>query len=266
MRQIMINGCNVAYEEHGTGQNTVLFLHDLFFTRRSFTQQIIDLRDRYRCIALDLRGHGGSEVTSAGFELETLAHDVNQFIDINRFGSCHLVGAGLGGVVAVKAALDRPERTSSLTIIGSALGTSSDSDARALKSRRLHIKLFGTRFASNKILRRAFSSAYLNHPDHKEQISHWRREFLKLDRRAIPDAISAYLSRPCLVDELYRLRHQTLIIGGVDDTVVTQDDLTQAHNLIDRSRLIRVPKAGHAVHIERPAAINPALLDFLRSP
>ncbi len=105
MPHLMINGCNVAYEEHGTGTNTILFLHDLFFNGRSFNQQIIALRDRYRCITLDLRGHGESLVSSEGFELESLAHDVNQFIDVQRFGACHLVGAGLGGAVAVKAAI-----------------------------------------------------------------------------------------------------------------------------------------------------------------
>ncbi len=265
MPQIMINGCNVAYEEHGTGQNTVLFLHDLFFCRRSFTQQIVALRDRYRCITLDLRGHGDSKVSSEGFELGTLAHDVNQFIDVNRYGACHLVGAGFGGAVAVKAALERPERASSLTLIGSALGTSTDEDARALKTRRLHIKLFGMRFAVKALLRRSFSQAFLAHPDQTEQVTHWRREFLKLDRRAIPSAISAYLARPRLIEELYLLRQPTLILGGHDDTVVSADDFTHTDNMINRSHLLRIPDAGHAVHIEKPNAVNRALLEFLRS-
>ncbi len=265
MPHLMINGCNVAYEEHGTGTNTILFLHDLFFNGRSFNQQIIALRDRYRCITLDLRGHGESLVSSEGFELESLAHDVNQFIDVQRFGACHLVGAGLGGAVAVKAALSRPERTSSLSLIGSALGYSAPDDVRVLKSRRLHIKLFGMRFAMKGLVRRAFSSGFISDPSQTEQLNHWRREFMKLDRRAIPSVISAYLARPPLLEELYKLRHPTLVIGGDLDSVVPADDFTIARNMIDGAQLVKIADAGHSVHIEKPNSVNPALLEFLRS-
>ncbi len=265
MPQIMINGCNVAYEEHGTGTNTVLFLHDLFFNGRCFNQQIIALRDRYRCITLDLRGHGDSLVSAAGFELDTLAHDVNQFIDVKRYGSCHLVGAGFGGAVAVKAALDRPERTSSLTLIGTALGDSTLEDSRLLRSKRLHIKLFGMRFVTKGLMRRAFSAQFINDSSQKEQLNHCRREFLKLDRRAMPNAISAYLARPPLLEELYKLRHPALIVGGSHDSVISSDDFTQAQNMIDGARLTKIADAGHSVHIEKPNSVNPALLEFLRS-
>ena len=165
----------------------------------------------------------------------------------------------------MKAALERPERASSLTVIGSALGSSTQEDERALKSRRLNIKLFGMRFSLKSLLRRTFSHAFLSDPAHEEQINHWRREFLQLDRRVIPNAISAYLARPRLIEDLYKLRHATLIVGGTADAVVSADDFTQADNMIDRSRLLRVPDAGHSVHIERPNSVNPALLEFLRS-
>ncbi len=265
MPQIMINGCNVAYEEHGTGQNTIVFLHDLFFNGRSFTQQIIALRDRYRCITLDLRGHGQSVVSSAGYALDTLAHDVSQLIDINRYGSCHLIGAGFGGTVAVKAALDRPEQIASLTVIGSALGNSTSDDIRSLRTRRLHIKLFGLRFVARAILRRTFSQSYLTDADLTEQIAHWRNEMLMLDRRALPKVIGAYLARPSLTEALYAVRQPTLILGGQQDAVVTPDDFTHANNMISGSRLLRIPDAGHAVHIEKPNAVNPALLEFLKN-
>lgn len=265
MPQLMINGCNMAYEEHGTGQNTVLFLHDLFFNGRSFNQQIVALRDRYRCITIDLRGHGASAVSSEGFGLEALAHDVNQFIDVKRFGACHLVGAGYGGTVAVKAALERPERTMSLTLIGSALGESTKTDTTTLKQRRLQIKLFGMRFATPAILRRAFSHEYLHDPVHKGLIDHFRRELRQLDRHVIPRAISAYLARPPLLDELYRIRQPALIVGGTRDTVVSADDFSQLDNMIDRSTLVQVKDGGHAVHIEKPNSFNPQLLEFLRS-
>ncbi|MFK8029714.1 MAG: alpha/beta fold hydrolase [Gammaproteobacteria bacterium] len=265
MPQMIINGCKIAYEEHGTGQNTVLFLHDLFFNGRSFNQQILALRDRYRCVTLDLRGHGESEIDSNAFGLENLAHDVVQFINVQRYGACHIVGAGFGGTVAVKATLERPERTNSLTLIGSALGTSTPIDSNVLKQRRLQIKLFGMRFVTSGLLRRAFSPEYLQAEAHTAQIEHFRRELRSLNRHTLPRAISAYLARPPLLDELYKIRQPALIVAGERDAVVSQDDITQAHNLLDHPTLIRIRDGGHAVHIEKPKSFNPRLLEFLQS-
>ncbi|MEM7081439.1 MAG: alpha/beta hydrolase [Pseudomonadota bacterium] len=263
MPEIAINGCNVAYEEHGTGLNTVVFLHDLFFNGRCFNQQILALRDRFRCITIDLRGHGESRVTAEGYALDTLAHDVTQFIDVKRFGACHVVGAGFGGTVAARAALTRPSLIKSLTLIGTSLNTCSDRDLQALKSRRLHIKLFGLRFVTKSLLRRAFSPAFLNDPNNKEVLQHWQREFLKLDRRELPHAIAAYMVRPRLLDALYTLKLPTLILGGDSDSVVTPDDLMQVDNRLAHSALEILTDTGRAAHIEKPNTLNPFLLEFL---
>lgn len=261
----MINGCNLAFAEHGTGKNTVLFVHDLFFTGQSFHQQILALRDRYRCVTLDLRGHGQSEVCASDFSLNALSEDVNQLISTQQYGACHLVGAGYGGVIAVKAALEHPERVNSLTLIGSSLGQSCAKDIQSLTQRRLQIRLFGLRFVVPALMRRAFSPEFIEDPRNATQVNHFKLEFRKLDRYELPRCISGYLSRPSLLDDLYKLKQPSLIVGGTRDSVLSRDDLTLARNRLEPSRLLLIEDSGHSVHIEKANEFNTELQEFLRS-
>jgi len=185
----MINGCNTYFEEHGTGENTVIFLHDLFFNNRMFNQQMIALRDRYRCVLLDLRGHGASKVSSGGYSSRAQADDIGQFIDVQRYGSCHLIGCGLGGNAALQTALYHLDAVRSLTLINTTLDDVPELDARFLKSKALQLKLFGPRFVSKSLLKRSFSSKFLQTSSNREQIKNLKRDFLKMDRRSIAQAL-----------------------------------------------------------------------------
>ena len=54
MPNVMINGCNYYYEEHGTGAHTVVFAHGLLLSGRVYHNQVVALRDRFRCLKHNL--------------------------------------------------------------------------------------------------------------------------------------------------------------------------------------------------------------------
>jgi pimeloyl-ACP methyl ester carboxylesterase len=76
------------YEERGEGQ-PILFIHGLWCSGRFFKNQISFLGERYRTIAIDMRGHGRSSHVHHGHTCENYANDVNKFI----------VGLGLENVI-----------------------------------------------------------------------------------------------------------------------------------------------------------------------
>ncbi|MCB0697724.1 MAG: alpha/beta fold hydrolase, partial [Chitinophagaceae bacterium] len=55
------NGCNVAYIDEGKGDKTLLFVHGLATYAQTWAFNIEALKDRYRCIAIDLPGNGYSD-------------------------------------------------------------------------------------------------------------------------------------------------------------------------------------------------------------
>ncbi len=205
MPQLMINDCTMHYEEHGTGQNTVLFLHGLFMNSHMFNQQMVALRDRFRCVMVDLRGQGSSSAPLHGYDLKAVASDVIQFINVRRYGSCHIVGASMGGILGMYIAIEQPKLVQSLTLLGSTAEQSPSEDRRKLKARSLKIKLFGMRFAMPGIMNSLFSHEFLNNPANKAVTSHWRTEILKTSRRSIVKVIAGVLQRKGIFDQLFKI-------------------------------------------------------------
>ena len=74
------NGADIYYEEHGTGSETIVFAHGLLWSGRMFGKQVHAFQDRYRCITFDFRGQGQSEITSSGYDMDTLTEDAAALI------------------------------------------------------------------------------------------------------------------------------------------------------------------------------------------
>lgn len=92
------NGVQIYYEEKGSGQ-PVLFVHGLWGTCRYFYHQLGWFGERYRAIALDLRGHGRSSMTLSGQTVPTYAKDLLTFMDTLGLQDVVLVGWSMGSFV-----------------------------------------------------------------------------------------------------------------------------------------------------------------------
>jgi non-heme chloroperoxidase len=82
--------CELYYEEEGSGQ-PIIFIHGMWLTSRFFCRQRPYFAERYRFIALDLRGHGRSEKVLHGHTVPIQTRDLHELIH----------GLGLEDVVLV---------------------------------------------------------------------------------------------------------------------------------------------------------------------
>src|SRR3977135_2981564 len=71
------DGVRLHYLEAGAG-STLVLVHGIPQTAEQFKFQIEDLGDRYRMIALDLRGHGESDKPDFGLKIHRLAQDLRE--------------------------------------------------------------------------------------------------------------------------------------------------------------------------------------------
>ena len=71
------DGVRLHYLEAGAGKPLIL-VHGFSQSAEQFKFQIEGLRDRYRVIALDLRGHGESEKPNFGLKIHRLAEDLRE--------------------------------------------------------------------------------------------------------------------------------------------------------------------------------------------
>lgn len=115
------DGLRLSYVELGTGEGVpLILLHGYTDNSRSWSLPAPFLGER-RILALDLRGHGGSEVPACCYGLDSLAHDLEGFMDAMGIERADLVGHSLGAMTAAVFAATRPERVNRLVLVSAAL-------------------------------------------------------------------------------------------------------------------------------------------------
>jgi pimeloyl-ACP methyl ester carboxylesterase len=114
---IELNGQRVEYLEQGSGE-TVVLLHSTGASSGQWRRLAAELGDRFRVIAPDLCGYGGSGPWQGEGEISLAAEAARVAALIEHLGSpVHLVGHSFGGAVALRLAQDRPELLKSLVAI-----------------------------------------------------------------------------------------------------------------------------------------------------
>ncbi|TDC78398.1 alpha/beta fold hydrolase [Micromonospora sp. KC606] len=264
MTKIDINGASLAYDDLGSG-STVVLLHAGIADRRMWRGQLPALAERHRVVALDLRGYGDSALPP-----EPFAHhdDVVGLLDALGVERAALVGCSFGGAVAVDTALAHPERVSALALLGTAVSGNEWSE----ETEDLWERLVGevdpedlTASAAGEV--RFWVVGPSRAPgDVDPELVAFAEE---MDHRALASelALSAVEIEeldPPAIDRLGELRLPVLVTAGADDV----RDIARLADRIAAEvpgavRLPDVPDAAHLLPLERPEAVNAALLNFL---
>jgi pimeloyl-ACP methyl ester carboxylesterase len=95
----------------------IVFVHGALMGRSVWRPQVDALSTRYRCVTVDLPGHGTQR--DRAFDLDAAVAGVVRAIDEEAGGRAILVGLSLGGYVAMTVAGRHPERVRGLVIAGS---------------------------------------------------------------------------------------------------------------------------------------------------
>jgi pimeloyl-ACP methyl ester carboxylesterase len=108
--RVRARGIEFHYAEAGSGEDVVLCLHGWPQHWYEWRHLMPALADRYRVIALDLRGFGWSEAPADGYEKENLATDVLAVLDALGIERAKLVGHDWGGWIGFLLCLREPDR------------------------------------------------------------------------------------------------------------------------------------------------------------
>lgn len=263
MPTLSINGARLYYEEQGQGPETLVFGHGLLWSGAMFRAQVEALQDRYRCITLDWRGQGRSEVTAGGYDMDSLTEDAAALIEHLNAAPCHYVGLSMGGFIGMRLAIRRPELLKSLTL----METSADPEpAQNVPRYRLLGwigRLFGFRLTAGPVMAIMFGQEFIHDPARAEERRYWRERLIANDRVGILRALDGVINRQGVYDQLDRLALPTLIVVGDQDVATTPDKARRIHARIAGSQLVIIPGAGHSSSVEKPAMVTAALESFL---
>jgi len=107
---------DLAYDQFGAAGPPVLILPGLLGSARNWTSIARQLADTHRVFALDLRNHGRSPWAET-MSFDEMADDVAAFIERHHLSPATVVGHSLGGKVAMRLALPRPDLVERLVVV-----------------------------------------------------------------------------------------------------------------------------------------------------
>jgi pimeloyl-ACP methyl ester carboxylesterase len=211
----------------------VVFVHGLAASSRVWQGQAERLRDTYRIVRSDLRAHGESESTSAPCTRSDLAADLARVLDGLAIDRAFVVGHSAGGVIAMHAALEHPERVRGLVLVGTASECNDKTAAWYQSTARIAREEGGAKAV--------------------------KAMGLRSDGAPVPDGAGfaelalamCTLNREPLTERLRELNTPTLIIVGEKDFLGVGGSVILSR-AIRGSELEIVPGRGHGIYIEDP--------------
>jgi pimeloyl-ACP methyl ester carboxylesterase len=206
-----------------------------------------------RVVTFDHRGTGESDAPAGPYDVDRLAADLDSVLGAADARRGHLVGAGLGGSVALRYARDRQPR--SLSLLGTAPGDAVD--AEALDDCYPADPSDGD--ALRATLGSLFSAAFREaNPELCDRIVDWRRaeDAGPTARRAQAAAARGFEPGP-----LYELTTPAFVLRGQADPVVDRKAVESLARDLPRGRFESVV-GRRLAHAESAPAVNDALLDF----
>lgn len=113
-------GLTVAYCDEGKSSEVILFLQGLGSGIPLWSENIRVLRKRYRCIAVDLPGHGFSDKGSFIYSMAFYADTVIRFLEFLNLRCITLAGHSMGSQIAMHVAMQRADLVDKLICVSPA--------------------------------------------------------------------------------------------------------------------------------------------------
>lgn len=254
------DGLSLYYELKGSGE-PLLLLTGLGGTCRSWTHQLMDFAASYLVIAIDPRGAGRSTVPSAPYGTSDMAADAIAVLDALGIGSAHVLGLGLGGMVAQRLALDWSERVAAL-ILACSFARTDVYTRRLFETWAELLPVLGWERLGRLMSLWTFTPRFFeDRPDELDRLEAERRWHNQSPQayRAQVDA----LLRHDTEGELAHISSPTLVLVGEEDIETPLRFARVLADGIPGAELRVLPQTGHRLHIETPDLFNRAVLDFL---
>jgi pimeloyl-ACP methyl ester carboxylesterase len=175
-------------------------------------------------------------------------------------GALVLCGASMGGMVAMEAARQAPERVAGLALLGT---NPRPETPEMFRLRESAIGMFERGDARELI---EFNSVFAFHPAQAADKALLRR-YVELVLDAGVDQLvrqnRAVMHRPDARRHLGALRCPVLVLCGDGDRLTAPDCSQEIADLVPQAELHFLPQCGHMLTMEKPALVNTALLDWL---
>ncbi|WP_429841782.1 alpha/beta fold hydrolase [Brevibacillus sp. FIR094] len=249
----------------------LLLLHGIRNTKLLFAPILPALAERYRVIAVDIRGHGNS-VSHGSFSFERIVTDLIQLLDAEQLEQVTVVAASFSAVPAQMLAIREPKRVASIVLLDG--GYYSLGEVPGFNREKVVERLATTRFSSVEEAERQFAERYGT----RVMPEGWMRdELLKREEgsygyRLPKEAFSAYFQEYTVHSqpELFRQLTCPVLLLLADDSLLSKEE-QQFHRqaaanyqrIVKQAKVKMIPEAQHLLMVTHPQETVNEIRDFL---
>lgn len=256
MSLIVIDNQAVHYEVFGRGQ-PVLFLHGWLGSWRYWFPTIEIAARHYRTYSFDFWGFGDSQHKTVHESIRTYSHQVIRFLDELGIERAAVVGHSMGGMVAMKTALDYPDRVARVATVGAPFHGEALSWFLKLNDNPLLVGVFARWSWLRRTLFRFFMGKSQD-PAAQEIID----ESLKSNAATLSATIRSMMYTD-LRPELPGLHVPALVVHGGRDEIVHPNQV-KLFAQVAQARVALMPRSRHFPFFDNPDVFHEHLLGFLQ--
>jgi pimeloyl-ACP methyl ester carboxylesterase len=248
-------GATVGWDDTGGSGPVVVLSHGLLMNRAMFVPQVEALRDAYRVVTWDERGHGEAE-HEGDWTYWDSARDVLALLDHLGVQQAVLGGMSQGGFLSLRAALLAPERVRALVLLDTQAGPE-DADAAPLYQGMAEAWAAN---GSDPATLEFAAATILGPADHRPWVALWEQ----LPPHRATQVMHPLLEREDITDRLGEITCPALVVHGSADAAIPVDKAQAlADGLPGAQPLVVVEGGGHAANLSHPEPVNAAIRAFL---
>ena len=238
------------------GAPALVLSNSLGTTLGMWDHQAPALRERFRLVRYDARGHGGSPAPPGPYAIEDLGRDVLSLLDRLGIGRASFCGLSIGGMTGMWLASAAPERFERLVLCC----TAARLPPEAWQARARTVRAEGVGAVADAVVERWFTPQFrANCPE----TAQWAGEMLRgTDPEGYAGCCEAIRDMD-LRAMLASIAAQTLVISGAEDPAIPPEHGELISNAIPGARFEVVQNAAHLANVEQPEEITRAVLDHL---
>lgn len=225
-------------------------------------------RSGYHVLRYDLFGRGYSDRPRVEYNLDLFIAQLVDLLDALRFtGRVNLLGLSMGGLIASAFTLRYPERVTKLILIDPA-GAKPIALTRTLKAAKIPfvaeavLSVVGSEALIQNTAKDFFDPALVEHfiGQYRVQMQYqgFKRALLSSIRNGMLDGFLH------IYQALGKMDKPILLFWGRNDATVPFEHSRALCEAVPQVNFHVIENCGHIPHYEKPAEVNPILLEFLR--
>jgi 3-oxoadipate enol-lactonase len=257
--KIKANGININYQIDGPENAPwLVFSNSLATTIAMWDEQAAALKDSFRVLRYDQRGHGETDAPAGRYPFDTLLADAVALLDALSIKTAHFAGLSMGGATAIGLAERHGDRLDRVIVCDTPCQSTPQS-SQQWEERIALAQKEGLAVLVEPTVSRWFPPETLaKNPPHLDKI--------RAMVRATPlngfIGCAAALADHDFVTDIATVKRPVLFMVGEKDGA-TPTAMRKLNEKVGGSRFVELPGAGHISNMDRPVEFTRAVRDFL---